>query len=366
MVKREQLSQETDLPFETIRVTHSGEVPPPEERAIDIALLDMNHAWRNMGHDSLIQAVRETAVPFRPFLASAALRIRVFSFDIRKSLALPAPGRFLLYIGTGGPGHIDPHQNDGAAFYSQGIVENSAWEEPLHLLLDTIRDDERSSLIAVCHTFGLLCRWAGVAEPVLRSDEKGGKSVGVRENLLTDDAVAHPYFSRFSRELPDGRRFRVVDSRLFDLIPISSRPPAGMTMIATEMDSVSGAAGQAVTAVEFARDRDGVMPRILGVNHHPEVIDREHALEVLHAILKRGEVSPEWYAERADTLTQQIEGGDTEILLRLTSQYTLLLPLQFQLARLIRERREQLGLKGNFHEEQLLRDFTEAEEEVSV
>ena len=32
--------------------------------------------------------------------------------------------------------------------------------------------------------------------------------------------------------------------------------------------------------LELARDAEG-MPRVLGVNHHPEIVDREHILTVL-------------------------------------------------------------------------------------
>ena len=39
-----------------------------------------------------------------------------------------------------GPGHIDPHQNDGERDGSQGIEEDPAWERPLFELFDAIRD----------------------------------------------------------------------------------------------------------------------------------------------------------------------------------------------------------------------------------
>jgi hypothetical protein len=89
--------------------------------------------------------------------------------------------------------------------------------------------------------------------------------------------------------------------------------------------------------VELARDPEGVMPRFLGVNHHPEIVDREHIMQVLDEKRARGEVSEQWYTERAITM-RDLFRDENERQSRLTSRYTLLEPLKFQLARLIRER----------------------------
>ena len=51
-----------------------------------------------------------------------------------------------------------------------------------------------------------MCRWAGVARPVLRAPAKGGKSSGILENILTPEALSHPWFARFSEHLPDRLR----------------------------------------------------------------------------------------------------------------------------------------------------------------
>ncbi len=70
-----------------------------------------------------------------------------------------------------------------------------------------------------------MCRWSEIAQPVLRPAEKGGKSAGVVENLLTDDAMQHPWFRQLADELPDHRRLRIVDHRLYDLIPFAAALP---------------------------------------------------------------------------------------------------------------------------------------------
>ena len=88
-----------------------------------------------------------------PFLEQAGLAARVLSYDVRSRGMIPEPpgDRLRLYIGTGGPGHIDPRRNDGASEGTQGIVEDPSWEAPLFRLFDAVRADETAALLAVCH-----------------------------------------------------------------------------------------------------------------------------------------------------------------------------------------------------------------------
>jgi hypothetical protein len=310
--------------FEYVRVSDS--VPPAADDLIDVAILDMNHSWPNMGHDSLVHAVLESAEPLRDALVSSATKVRVLSYDVRRTLQVPQSpnGRFRLYLGTGGPGHLDPRQNDGVKEESQGIFESAAWEAPLFRLYDDIAAHDSAALLGVCHSFGLMCRWSGAARVELRAE----KSNGMPENVLAPAAAAHPWFAKFAERLRDGRHFRVVDNRLFDLIAEHS----SANVIAREDETSDG-----VTMVEFARAADG-MPRILGVNHHPEIVDREHITAVLEEKRERGEVSEEWYQERVVTLRDLFSQYERDS--RLTSEYTLLGPLRHHLARLVAERCE--------------------------
>lgn len=308
--------------FEYVRT--DGGVPSAERSAIDVAVLDMNHSWPNVGHDSIVTEIREVADDLRPALAARGLRVRVLSFDVRRKLMIPESpnGRLRLYIGTGGPGHLDPRQNDGEKEWSQGIRETDAWEAPLFRLFDDILEHPDAALIGICHSFGLMCRWSAIAHPELR----GEKSSGMPVNVLSAAAGDHPWFSRFAGELPDGQTFRVVDNRLFDLV----LDGGNVTPLAFERPD-SGV----LTIAELAR-RDG-MPRVLGMNHHPEIIDREHLLAVLQHKRERGEVSERWFQERSHTLENEMR-GEAEQQSRLTSHYTFLGPLQWHLERLIAER----------------------------
>ncbi len=340
--------------FEYVRVEKPSDVPAADPAAIDVAVLDMNHGWPNLGHDSLVHAVLDAVCEAIAELEQAGLRVRVLSYDVRRSGMLPeAPGgRHQVYLGTGGPGHIDPAQNDGVAPWSQGVHEDASWEGPAFRLFDAIRADPEAALVAVCHTFGVLCRWSGAAVPVLRGAQKG-KCTGVLENVLTRQAGEHPWFRRFAELLGPSARLRVVENRLFDLVPRRDAPPWA-TPIGFETLGVGGDPGEAVTMIEFARDREGVVPRVFAVNHHPEIVDRFRQVMILDQKRERGEVSDEWYRERLDILTRTFPEEDVDQRLHLTSDFTLLGPLRFHLFRQIRRRTEAAQLVSSLHEDAVL------------
>ena len=340
--------------FQFVRIERPEDVPAAFPRVIDVAVLDMNHGRPNLGHDSLVHAVLDASCDLLEALTGAGLSVRALSYDVRRSAMIPEPpgGRFALYLGTGGPGHIDPHQNDGASEASQGIREDASWEPRLFALFDAIAADQGAALLAVCHTFGVMCRWSGAAAPRLRGSEKGGKSSGVLENLLTPEALRHPWFSRFARELGARGRLRIIDNRLFDLIPEGTLPE-GSVAIGYETLGVGGPRGDALTMLEFARDHAGLMPRVFGVNHHPEIVDRGRQRLILEQKREKGEVSEEWYRERADTLSTSYPDENSDRRLQVTSDYTLLAPLRYFLARQIRLRAEALGLLIDVHEDRI-------------
>jgi hypothetical protein len=311
--------------FEYVRVTDS--VPAPLRNRIDVALLDMNHSWPNVGHDALVHLVLELAEERREELTRAGTKVRLISYDVRRTNTVPESpnGRFQIYIGTGGPGHLDPRLNDGVSEWSQGVAETDAWEKPLFELFDDILASRTAAMFAVCHSFGLVCRWSGVARPQLREE----KSSGMPLNRLSREAMQHPWFEQFARELPDRQHFRVVDNRLFDLILENART--------SQPIAFEAAGSSALTMVELGRDAGGTMPRFFGMNHHPEIIDRDHIMQVLDEKRAHQEVSDQWYEERAITM-RDLFRGEQERQSRLTSHFTLMAPLRFHLERVIAER----------------------------
>ncbi len=292
-------------PFAFVRPSTVAEIPQPDGAFADVHVLDMNHAWHNAGHDSIVGLVRRLAADAEADLAETGLTVRVISYDVRRRFLLPPPPDGLaIYVGTGGPGHLDPRMNHRDDVDAGEIAESPAWEAPLFEFYDAVERDDRAMLYGVCHTFGLLCRWSGIAEPALRSAEKGGPSIGIVENVLSTQAQTHPWFSQLAASLPDGRHLPIVDSRHYDLIPQGPSFPDGITPIAYESAGRDEPAGPALTMCEFARKPNG-MPRIFASNHHPEIPDAAELATLLETKLAAGEVTRDWYESRA-TLVEQL------------------------------------------------------------
>ena len=345
--------------FEHVRLGPHASVPEADRKVVDVAILDMNHGWPNVGHDAVVAMVRDAARELSAPLTAAGLSIRAISFDVRRALQLPDPrdDRFVIYLGTGGPGHLDPRRNDGVDPLSQGVVDDPSWEAPLFRLFDAVARRDDAALLSVCHSFGLMCRWLDVAEPVARGPEKGGKSEGVLENVLTDAAREHPLFAAFARRLGPKARLRVLDSRNFDLIP-KPGAPRSVAIMATDTWGVGGPPGNAMTMMEVARDPSGRMPRIFAVNHHPEIVDRANLMAMLRLKLERGEVTQEWYDMRTHTLSRHFADVGSDGQLDTTSDFTFRGPLRFHVTRAARLSAEGLGRDFPAHEGDIDRALT--------
>jgi hypothetical protein len=284
--------------FDAVRIEGPADLPPADPSVTDVALLDMNCGYANVGHDAIVALVRDAVVELDDELARENRRVRVLSYAIRDRMMVPdhASGRHQLYLGTGGPGHLDPRhniENDG----KREIREDPSWEAPLWRLFEAIAADERAALFAVCHTFGLLCRWSGAAQPTLRGPEKGGVMSGVGTNVLTAQAIAHPWFAPLARRSAAGV-VPVLDSRYYDLIPSRSGFAQGVTPIAFESAPSGEGPGEALTMLELAREREGPEPRMFGVNSHPEIGTSERVRDLLDRMLARGAVTADLYEQR--------------------------------------------------------------------
>ena len=155
----------------------------------------MHHGWPNLGHDALVHAVQNAVCDLRERPRTPPdWRCGVISYDVRRGHAMPEPpgGRHAIYIGTGGPGHLDPgaeRRRARLAGHRRGPGVGSA---ALPRCSTRFAPTPDASLFAVCHTFGVMCRWLGIADAVLRGSEKGGKSTGIVENVLHRRATGPP------------------------------------------------------------------------------------------------------------------------------------------------------------------------------
>jgi hypothetical protein len=287
--------------FGYARIESASDLPAPDDDALDVALLDMNAGYANVGHDAIVAVVRDAVLEIEDELARANLRVRVFSYAVRDRLMVPkhASGRHRLYLGTGGPGHLDPRRNTAATGTAQ-IEEDPSWEAPLWTLFDAVAGDPNAALFGVCHTFGLLCRWSGAAHPALRGPEKGGAMSGVGTNVLTPQALAHPWFGRLASGATRRGVVPVLDSRYYDLLP-AERLPLGATPIAFESSRAGDGPGEALTMLELARDAEGT-PRFFGVNSHPEIGAPERVAALLQSMLDRGTITSDVHAQRSAML----------------------------------------------------------------
>jgi hypothetical protein len=328
--------------FVYLRPESESEIPSPSREYVDVAILDMNHAHHNAGHDAIVGLLRKLAADVAPSLEATGTAVRVISYDVRRRFLIPrAASGPALYVGTGGPGQLDPRLNVRDAVDEGVILESSDWEAPLFAFFDAVEGDDEAMLYAVCHSFGLLCRWSAVADPVARGAEKGGPSIGIVENVLTEQAVAHPWFARLASHLPDGRHLPVVDSRHYDLIPRRGRFPRGITPIAYETQP-GGAAGEAVTMIEFARKANGV-PRMFASNHHPEIPDATELAALLERKLSSGEVTEEWYSGRAALVARLQRDDHSEPARLLSAGYSFTFLVRDALKELIEDRRQRRG-----------------------
>jgi len=316
------------------RVDRPGDEPPPVRSLVDVAVLDMHHGFANLGHASVVERLMRAGQEERKRLGEGAPGLRVVSYDVRRGCAVPSSAaRFALVVGTGGPGALDPRQNDGVSPHAQGIHEDPAWEPILWRFFDGVLAGGATALFGICHTFGLLARWSGFGDAVLRPKEKG-KSAGVVTNVLTEAARAHPWFAGLHRASAGGR-IQVLDSRLFDILPSGGGAATVLGWEATP----EGERGEAVTMVELARFADG-RPRVWAVNHHPEIGDAGEQRARLGRIAASRQLSEEWLRERLLALEAWDSSEGTQRRLQMTSSFTFDGPVREVLARALAARRD--------------------------
>lgn len=316
------------------RVDRPEDEPPALKSYLDVAVLDMHHGFANLGHASVVERLMRIAQEERKRLGPGAPGVRVVSYDVRLGCAVPtSASRFALVVGTGGPGALDPRENDGVSPYAQGIQEDPSWEAPLWRFFDAVRKDPATALLGICHTFGLLARWSGFGEAVARPAEKG-KSAGVVTNLLTSEARKHPWFGGLYHASA-GARIQVLDSRLFDILPTGR---GGAVLLAHEA-TPDGERGEAATMAELERFPDGT-PRIWAVNHHPEIGDAGEQKARLLRLAASRHLSAEWLEERLRALEAWDASEAAERRLQITSSYTLEGPIRSVLARALALRRD--------------------------
>ena len=271
----------------------------------------------------------------------------------------PPGRRFALYLGTGGPGHIDPHRNDGVApGGSQGIHEDPAWEPSPSGSSTRSRPTSGPPSSRSATLRGPL-PLVGRARPVLRGPRRG-KSTGDPPERADRRGPAPPLVPRTSRASGRSRRPRCEWSRTGCSIsvPGGSAFPRVSSPSAARRSGWGDLAGEAVTMLEFARDRGGVMPRMFAVNHHPEIVDRFRQMMLLDQKRERGRGERASGTTSASTPSRPAARRGPRPAAAPDLRLHLLGPLRFHLYRQIRERLAERGRRATVHEGQVLQAVT--------
>ena len=197
---------------------------------VDVAVLDMNHGWPNLGHDSLVHAVMDASCEVtararggRAARAGAVVRRAPLG---HAAGARPEP-RFSLYLGTGGPGHLDPRANDGVRPESQGIREDAVVGASRR---SAVRRDPAPTSRRRCSPSATpsACCAAGRARPrPCCAGRRRASAAASSRTCWRCRRPSTPGSAASPSSLGPSARLRVVENRLFDLIPARGGFPAG-------------------------------------------------------------------------------------------------------------------------------------------
>ena len=275
--------------------------------------------------------------------------MRVLSYDVRAAAHDPGGARAGASRSTSapaGPGHIDPRaQRRRRAEGARASTRTRPGKRRCSRSSTRIRGQRRRGAArGVPHLrrdVPLVGRGRRrAARPRQGRQERGrpGERADRRGRAGTRGSAASRRAARTDR------RLRVVDNRLFDLIPDADRCPRGVHRpSATRRCGVGGPTGDAVTMIEFARDARG--RHAARVRGEPPSRDRRplppDADPRPEARPRRGDRG--WFEDRARVLTETYSDDARDQRLHLTSDYTLLGPLRFHLYRQVRRRAEALG-----------------------
>ena len=169
--------------FEYVRIERPEDLPPPDPRM---------RRRRRPGHEPRLaepgprlarpRRARRGLRPAAASLEETGLRVRALSFDVRRSGMIPEPpGRALRALPRHrrpGP-HRPARRTTASPRAARASREDPAWEAPLFRLFDAILADPRARRCWRSATrFGVMCRWSGVARPVLRGRREGRQERG--------------------------------------------------------------------------------------------------------------------------------------------------------------------------------------------
>ncbi|PUZ22548.1 GMP synthase-Glutamine amidotransferase [Chitinophaga costaii] len=243
-----------------------------------VAILDMYEGVANEG----MRCIREV---LQQYGTRQGIRLETQEFEVRTRHEM-ADLSFDLYISTGGPG--SPLDSEG-----------SEWEQKYFALVDALLTYNETAaipkkMLAICHSFQLLCRRWNLGKVCLRRSP----AFGVFPVHKTAAGQAAPIF----QSLPDP--FYIVDSRSWQVVEINAAQLTahGAQVLALEKDRPHVQLERATMAIRFNE-------HFLGTQFHPEADAagmRKHLLQPE----KRWQVVKEHGAEKYESMIEQLNDPD--------------------------------------------------------
>ena len=275
--------------FRFARVERAGDLPPADPRVVDVALLDMHHGWPNLGHEALADVIQSAVCDLREHLVRVGLSVRVISYDVRRGHALPeAPGgRHAIYVGTGGPGHLDPR----AQRRPRGLPGHRREPGMGEAAVRAVRRDSRRPARVALRRLPHLRRDVPLAGRGRRRAARPPRRAARAPASGTISCARRHAGIRGSRALrrasataSASRCWTIVSSTCLPTGTVPAGRPACSPWTATRT-------ARPATRSPWSKWRDdsrGAVPRILGVNHHPEIVNRQRQLALLEKKRARG------------------------------------------------------------------------------
>lgn len=212
-----------------------------DKRHIHIAILDLYEGQPNQG----MRCIRELLTQFGH---QHQLQITWEEFDVRLKHELPDLS-YDIYISSGGPG--SPLDSEGSEW--ENLYFN--WLQSVEDYNNAPHNPVKKSVLFICHSFQLACRYFKIAEVAKRKST----AFGVFPVHMLEAGKDEPVFAGLQDP------FYSVDSRDYQVIrPDTQRlRQLGATLLAIEKERPHVPLERAIMAIRFNR-------HMIGTQFHPE------------------------------------------------------------------------------------------------
>lgn len=208
---------------------------------VRLAILDLYEGAPNEG----MRCIRELV---QDYAADHGISIIADEFEIRNSMNIPGLD-YDIYISSGGPGSpLDSRGSEWEELYFR-------WLRQVEEFNDDPRNTRKKSVLFICHSFQLACRYFQVGHVARRKST----AFGVFPVHIMDDGRTEPVFTGLNDP------FFAVDSRDYQVIePDQDKMERiGAVVLAIEKERPHVPLARAVMAIRFNE-------YMLGTQFHPE------------------------------------------------------------------------------------------------